>query len=297
MNAEPMYLHYFTSDKTFPFFIQYGHHDSDGKMHYHANFYELMIVLDGTSMQQVNNKTYYIKRGDVFVFGEGVSHNFTDVHDLHICNILFQPSFAFDRYNDLGKLPGYHKLFKIEPYLSQNDKYQHFLKLNFEEFENVKSIITFLYKEYNTMTPGRHTTVTALFQILITYLSRCCNEKTTATNNNAEFKIAQSVSYMEKNFKTDISTKKLAAISFMSERHFMRLFSEVYHITPHRYLINLRLQYACSLLENPHNRLSISDISLESGFQSSNYFSRMFKQTYGISPKDFRVKEQVFLYQ
>ncbi|WP_147353216.1 AraC family transcriptional regulator [Clostridium sp. AF34-13] len=28
--------------------------------------------------------------------------------------------------------------------------------------------------------------------------------------------------------------------------------------------------------------------SIESGFQSSNYFSRMFKQTYVVSPKEFR---------
>lgn len=288
MTAEPMYLHYFTSDMAFPFFIQYGHHSENEKMHYHADFYELMIVLDGTSRQQVNNKTYYIKRGDVFVFGEGVSHNFTDVHDLHICNILFQPSFISDRYNDLGKLPGYHRLFKIEPYLSQNDKYQHLLKLNFEEFEKVESIIDNLYKEYNNLTAGRHTVVTALFQILVTYLSRCCETKSETENKQAEFKIASSVSYMEKNFRTDISTRQLADMSFLSERHFMRLFSDVYHTTPHRYLLNLRLQYACSLLENPHNKLSISDISFEAGFQSSNYFSRIFKQTYGISPKEFR---------
>ena len=96
---------------------------------------------------------------------------------------------------------------------------------------------------------------------------------------------------MEKNFKTDISARQLADMSFLSERHFMRLFSDVYHTTPHRYLLNLRLQYACSLLENPHNKLSISDISFEAGFQSSNYFSRIFKQTYGISHKEFRKRQ------
>ena len=37
---------------------------------------------------------------------------------------------------------------------------------------------------------------------------------------------------MEKNFKTDISIKQLAEMSYLSERHFMRLFSDVYHTTP-----------------------------------------------------------------
>lgn len=108
--------------------------------------------------------------------------------------------------------------------MSQNDKYQHFLRLNFKEFERVESLIGELYKEYNNLTPDRHTMVTALFQILVTYLSRCCETKSLVENDNAEFKIASSVSYMEKNFKTDISIKQLAEMSYLSERHFMRFF-------------------------------------------------------------------------
>ena len=139
---------------------------------------------------------------------------------------------------------------------SLSQQYQHFLRLNFKEFEKVEALIDELYKEYNNLTPGRHTMVTTLCQILVTYLSRCCETKSWVENDNSEFKIVGSVSYMEKNFKTNISIKQLAEMSYLSERHFMRLFSDVYHTTPHRYLLNLRLQYACSLLENPHNRLS-----------------------------------------
>ena len=60
MKPEPMYLHYFTSERIFPFFIQYGHHDRDHKRHYHADFYELMIVMDGTAKQQILNEGMYL---------------------------------------------------------------------------------------------------------------------------------------------------------------------------------------------------------------------------------------------
>lgn len=288
MKPEPMYLHYFTSEKIFPFFIQYGHHSGDHKWHYHADFYELLIVLDGTARQKVNHQNYYIKRGDVFVFGEGVSHDFTDARDLHICNIMFQPSALLDRYHDLGQLPGYHELFIIEPYLSQNDKYQHFLKLQFPQFEEVSRLVKMMHEEYHAMKSGRRTMIMACFQMLTTYLARCYGEQERKESEKSSMQIARSVSCMEKNFRDNFSIAELAEMSFVSERHFLRQFSEVYHTTPHQYLMRLRLQHACSLLENEKNGLSIADIADESGFQSGSYFSRLFRKVYGVSPMAYR---------
>lgn len=283
-----MYLRYFTQEGIFPFFIQYGHHGEDQKWHYHADFYELLIVLDGTAKQRVNHQDYYIKRGDVFVFEEGVSHNFTDVHDLHICNIMFQPAALADQYHDLGQILGYHNLFIIEPYLSQNDKYQQFLKLDFTQFDEVSRMIRAMHEEYHADRPGRHTMVMAYFQMLVIYLARCCSERRWDGEDKTSMQIARSVSCMEKNFKNNFSVAELAKMSYVSERHFLRRFSEVYHTTPHQYLMRLRLQYACSLLENDRNGLSIADVAYESGFQSNSYFTRVFKQAYGKTPQEYR---------
>ena len=289
MQAEPMYLHYFTSETIFPFFIQYGHHDRNHKWHYHADFYELMIVLDGTARHQVNHQNYYIKRGDVFIFGEGVSHCFKDAKDLHICNIMFQPSALADRYHDLGQMAGYHDLFIIEPYLSQNDKFQHYLKLRFRQFDEANSLIHGMYEEYHSDRPGRRTMVMSYFQILVTYLSRCYGEqKQEGEDDRTSLRIARSVSCMEQNFRDDFSVQELAEMSYVSERHFLRQFAEVYHTTPHQYLMRLRLQHACDLLENEKNGLSIADIAYESGFQSNSYFSRIFRKTYGVTPMEYR---------
>lgn len=288
MQSEPMYLRYFTSDRIFPFFIQYGHHNDNHKKHYHADFYELMIVLDGTAKQQVNHQTYYIKRGDVFVFGEGVSHDFEDAHDLHICNIMFQPSALLDRYHDLGEIPGYHDLFIIEPYLSQNDKYQHYLKLQFDQFDEVTELIRKMHEEYHASRPGRKSMLMALFQMLVTYLSRCYGEQESREPGKASMQIARSVSCMEQNFRDEFTVEQLAEMSYVSERHFLRQFSEVYHTTPHQYLMRLRLEHARGLLENEKNGLSIADIAYDSGFQSNSYFSRVFRRAYGMTPMEYR---------
>ena len=42
-----MHLYYFTTQKDFPFYIQYGHHDENMFLHSHADFSELVFVLGG----------------------------------------------------------------------------------------------------------------------------------------------------------------------------------------------------------------------------------------------------------
>ncbi|MGO4929511.1 helix-turn-helix transcriptional regulator [Fundicoccus sp. Sow4_D5] len=57
-------------------------------------------------------------------------------------------------------------------------------------------------------------------------------------------------------------------------------------LTPIQYLIHYRLEVAAKYLcERSYN---ISDIELTCGFESHSYFSKQFKETYGLSPTAYR---------
>lgn len=58
-----MYLQYFTAQKDFPFYIQYGHHDENMFLHNHADFSELVFVLGGHATHIVNDEEYPIQKG------------------------------------------------------------------------------------------------------------------------------------------------------------------------------------------------------------------------------------------
>lgn len=294
MYSEPMYLHYFTQNTpdefhdNFPFYIQDGHHDEDQKYHHHADFCELVIVLDGTAKQQINEQTYFIKRGDVFVLGDKVSHRFIEPNKLHICNIMFQPSYMFENCHDLRQLPGFHALFFIEPNLTHNNAFKSYLTLNFNEYDEITRLLNQIYKETQKRKPGGKNLIFLYFQMLATYLARSYEMPTKDDDNYHSFCIAKSVSYMEEHFREELTIRYLAEKSHMSERHFMRLFSETYHTSPRNYLIQLRMNHACTLLRAIPQTLTITDIAYESGFQSNNYFSRAFHQMYGMSPREYR---------
>ena len=73
-----------------------------------------------------------------------------------------------------------------------------------------------------------------------------------------------------------------------------RLFSKTFHRNFNQYLNDARLNYACHRLENTND--SITNICLDSGFESQRTFNRVFKERYKISPSDYRstcVKEML----
>lgn len=83
------------------------------------------------------------------------------------------------------------------------------------------------------------------------------------------------------------TVKEMAAecgLSVTSFTHFCKLST---NMTPTQYLNHIRINTAVQLLKEAAH-LRITDIALECGFCSSQYFAKVFKQAMGMSPKTFR---------
>ncbi|MEZ0451303.1 helix-turn-helix domain-containing protein [Sphingobacterium thalpophilum] len=73
---------------------------------------------------------------------------------------------------------------------------------------------------------------------------------------------------------------------YITERTLRRVFYKAEKRTIIEFVVDLRLDYAGTLLYQ--KGLSVKQISELCGFTSSNYFCRLFKKKYGITPKDYR---------
>ena len=98
--------------------------------------------------------------------------------------------------------------------------------------------------------------------------------------------IYQTVSYISANFKKKLSLEEMAKDLGVSKYVLSRLFSKTFHRNFNQYLNDARLNYACHRLENTSD--SITNICLDSGFESQRTFNRVFKERYKISPSDYR---------
>lgn len=288
---EYIYLNYFTKDNDFPFFIQFGKHDVYMPIHYHVDFSELVVVLNGTATHIVNSEKYFIKKGDVFIINKNTFHGYESASDFRICNIMYDPKQLYQVVNDLKKSPGYQALFVIEPSLSKEYNFKSKLQLTISDYEKAREIITDMVNEYENKNEGYQTMLYSHFMELVVFLSRQYNFNSSNLKDNL-INIATAVAYMENNFQEPINLKNLADKSGLSVRHFTRVFNEYYKTTPINYLLRLRIQYACLLLRK--SNCKISDIAYKSGFEDSNYFTRQFKKIMGFSPKDYRSNKDSF---
>ena len=99
-------------------------------------------------------------------------------------------------------------------------------------------------------------------------------------------KLEPAFDYMNAHFSDHFfSYKKLAELSGMSDAYFRKLF-RIYHGTsPQRYITNLRINYACELLNS--GLYMINTIANMTGYENVFYFSKVFKQTIGIPPSQY----------
>lgn len=99
-------------------------------------------------------------------------------------------------------------------------------------------------------------------------------------------RLARVLEYIDAHLENDLGVDELAEIACLSPFHFARMFRNSMGVPPHRYLSDLRIARAKSLLADTDRPLV--DIALASCFSSQANFTRAFRQATGQSPGAYR---------
>ncbi|MBX2845878.1 MAG: AraC family transcriptional regulator [Saprospiraceae bacterium] len=91
--------------------------------------------------------------------------------------------------------------------------------------------------------------------------------------------------YIETNSDTDLKLDYLSKTQLVSKFHLIRLFKKYYGLTPHQYLIDVRIENAKSLLAGGK---TVTETCFEVGFESLGSFSTLFKRKTGKTPVQFQ---------
>lgn len=86
----------------------------------------------------------------------------------------------------------------------------------------------------------------------------------------------------------DITNDKLAQLCKISNVYFRKLFADVFHVPPMRYLKSLRIEKAREMMKSDYS--SISEIAESVGYNSVYHFSKIFKEQIGVSPQNYRIQ-------
>jgi len=87
-----------------------------------------------------------------------------------------------------------------------------------------------------------------------------------------------------------IEVTALADIAARSPFHFSRVFTQSVGMTPHRYVVHLRLRRATQLIRD--GALSLAEIAARTGFADQSHLSRWIRRVHGVPPTRFAATEQ-----
>jgi len=108
----------------------------------------------------------------------------------------------------------------------------------------------------------------------------------TMFNDSSSFDLEAVEALMRNSLHHELSLDTLAHYSQLSKFHFAKKFKELTDSSPIQHFINMKIQHACTQLDN--SDIAIKDIANSLGYSDPYYFSRLFKKLVGISPKQYR---------
>ena len=116
-------------------------------------------------------------------------------------------------------------------------------------------------------------------------------DKRTMKTNGSDIhqRLCRARSFIDECYDLPLDLREISKQACLSPYHFLRLFRDAFETTPHQYLIHRRIEKAKELLLS--ERLSVTDVCFEVGFESLGSFSTLFRRCVGDAPINYRQRE------
>lgn len=125
-----------------------------------------------------------------------------------------------------------------------------------------------------------------LYQLSQEFVQKLIKANTSAFYRGDSWIIKKAVDYINSCFSQDISLASVAGQIHTSATYLSTLFKKEMNQTFSQYLTQIRLNNSRKLLRETH--LSITEIAMACGFSSQSYFTKIFRETYGLTPGFYR---------
>ncbi|MGF1499975.1 MAG: helix-turn-helix domain-containing protein [Elainellaceae cyanobacterium] len=103
----------------------------------------------------------------------------------------------------------------------------------------------------------------------------------------SRYQLRQALDYIQANLGQNIKLEDVATFLGMSQYYFCHLFRKSMGITPHKYIIQQRVERAKTLLLQ-FNQQTIADIALKCGFANHSHLCLHFRQLTGTTPRAYQ---------
>lgn len=273
--------------------LEYCHtyfHRLQGTLGMHScTFYELNIVVDGSTVHHVKQASFDAPLGSIFFVPPGIPHGYVSEGGAVIFHALIRPEF-FVRYEaDLRNLSGYTLLFEVDPYLRNESQISLPIHLTEETYGTISPILEALIRNEHEQNPDHEMLKNIGFLYLICQLSSLASSLKILgkpQDNPYALQIAHSMEFIRMNVHQHLTIDALARQACMARSTYERHFTLVAGCSPIKFLKRCRMANARRLL--CYTTMPITSVALECGFYDTSHFIHTFSQSEGCTPSDYR---------
>ena len=256
---------------------------NNDKLHKH-NYFEAVYIIEGEAIHIINNNSTKVSEGDFFIIDYDIPHMFKvdDNQKLKIINVIFKPEMVDLSLKGCRSFNELCKNFFIRLNVIYSTTSYYYCKDNNEV---IKNMIYKMLNEFRNNAIGKNELLRSNLVELIIESIRLSEANKPFTNySTITNKIINSI---EEEFMTNLTLSKIAKETNYSVSYLSRTFKKDTGMCFQKYLDNIRLKQSEFLLLKTNKK--ISEIINIVGFSDINRFHRLFKETYGSSPKQYRI--------
>jgi AraC family transcriptional regulator, L-rhamnose operon regulatory protein RhaS len=247
------------------------------RAHSHLNCYEIFHIVRGKLKWWAERDVHALGTGDVYVTRPGEVHGSVG-SVLQPCH-YFWIQLAFEKGD---RLPGMDHADSRSIRRTLDSLPDRKFKGSLE----LRPLYERLLAEAGANKPFRSPTLRGTLHVLLSEIMRTC-QKSANEPSSLSHSILKATRHIRQNLEHPPKVGELARMLDLSPSHFRRRFLTETGFTPAQYVTRERIESAKQMMQaNP--AWSVTQISAEAGFSSSQYFATVFRRMEGLSPQEFR---------
>lgn len=257
--------------------------------HWHSEF-EISYVVKGTASFNADKKEYILKAGEAILTTHNVLHSVFQQNNAECLfyTIVFSPSVLFNfartelvdkYYTPLVDNPN-TKAIHLKADDSKSQTCLNLIQKIIDVNINGAACLELLTKSY-------------LFELWATLYEQYVDSNPTMNLerpiSSDELRVNQAIDYIEENYMNNITLDDIASSIHISKSECCRCFKRVVRSSPVEYLIRFRiLEASRRILSSTPESYSMSSLAEAVGFNSTSYFTKLFKKYMFYTPTEYR---------
>ena len=260
-------------------------HPSNHIGEYHAHdFYEINFVYKGSCINLIEDENVIMDEGDAVIIHPSIFHLLFAYEECKVFNFLIEKEWLENNIENLCESKS--AVYKFLSFGNKQDFFKYALCKRLKDNDKIKKAIekVMIFSEENCSTKYILQQASAL-ELISDIIEEEVETLLSDGRGGVSANIVDVLSYMSKNYKT-VTLKSISEKFFYSKTHVCRLFIKKMNKTFNQTLMEMRLSHAQAMLIKTD--MKIKEIAEAVGYDSVEYFQRLFKKKTGLTPCEYR---------